>query len=113
MVQLIVTPIDLSKPGSYRERQRYRALLRRLYDLRKAEDGDGLAGLYDEIDELIRSRLRTDDGSPVEEALDRISANQFDDLLSLISFTGSGVGEASNVPSNSGTEGTEASTPTG
>lgn len=112
MTTLIVKPINLSSPGSYRERKQFLRLLRRLRDLQAARDADAILTTLDEADELLLSRLQTDDGTLVEDALDRLSANQFDQLLSAIAFE-SGVGEASAGPSGDGIEGTALSTRTG
>ncbi len=100
--QLIVRPIVLSEPGSYRERRQFLRLLKRLRATSEAKDGDAVIAVLEEAEALVLSRLRTDDGSPVEDALDQISANQFDQLLSAIAFE-TGVGEASTVPSKDGT----------
>ena len=92
MTTLIVKPIDLSAPGSYRERKRYLRLLKRLRS--DEPDAKGVLEALEEVDELITSRLRTDDGTPVEDALDQLSAQQFDALLAAVAFE-TGVGEAS------------------
>ena len=105
MTTLIVRPIDLSASGSYRERKQFLRLLIRLQDSQNDRDPVGTLKLMEEIDALLVGRLRTDDGSPVEDALDDLSANQFDQLLSSIAFENS-VGEASGVPSGTGTGGT-------
>lgn len=112
MTTLIVTPIKLSDPGSYRDRKRFLRLLKRLRQLSTTNDADTAVQVLDEADELICRHLRTDDGSPVEDALDQLSANQFDQLLSALAFEG-GVGEASTAPSNDGAGATAKSTPTG
>lgn len=111
MTELIVRPVNLDEPGSYRERKRFIGLLKRLRDLQAAGSAD-VFDVLEEADTLIRDRLSTDDGSPVEDALDRLSANQFDALLSAVAFT-SGVGEVSAVSSNDGAGDTAAITPTG
>lgn len=102
---LVVKAIDLSQPGSYGERRRFLRLLRRLQAMNGAQDAEAVLATLDEADELLRGRLATDDGTPVEEVLDRISANDFDRLLSAIAFEGGGVGNASRLPSTAGPEG--------
>ena len=101
---LIVKPIDLSAPGSYKVRKRFLRLLIRLQESQADRDPVATLKLMEEIDELLVARLRTEDGSPVEDALDELSANQFDQLLSSIAFENS-VGEANGEPSNAGIEG--------
>jgi len=106
---LIVRPINLAEAGSYRERKQFIRLLKRLRDLEASKDADVFTVL-EEVDSLIRARLKTDDGSPVEDALDQLSANQFDQLLSAIAFESASVGEVSAVPSLDGTVGTAPNT---
>ena len=100
MTQLIVKPIQLDKPGSYRERKRLIGLLKQLRDLSKTRSAD-IFDILEEADRLIRDRLFTDDGTTVDDALDQLSALEFDALLSAIAFE-SGVGEASAAPSPDG-----------
>lgn len=102
MTTLIVKPIDLSAPGSYGERKRYLRLLKQLRSTEKRTT-DTTISTMEEMDRLITGRLRTDDGTPVEDALDQLSAQQFDALLSAIAFE-SGVGEANTGHSNDGPE---------
>jgi hypothetical protein len=102
LTKLIVSPIDLAAPGSYRERKRFLRLLKRLRA--NEPDAEGVLGALEEVDALISSRLRTDDGTSVEDALDLLSAQQFDALLSAIAFE-VGVGEVSTGRSNAGPEG--------
>jgi hypothetical protein len=111
MTNLVVKPIDLSAEGSYRERRRFLRLIKQLQGLKEADIGAALEVL-DEADSLLNSRLRTDDGTSVDDALDKLSAKQFDQLLSAIAFE-DGVGEASAVLSTSGTEGTARKSRTG
>jgi hypothetical protein len=78
MTQLIVEPIDMDAPGSYRKRAR---LLRAI---QAVQEGDGLeqATALVDVEDLIIGQLSTDNGTPVDDALDELSANQFDQLLS-------------------------------
>ena len=105
MTTLIVKPIDLSAPGSYTARKQFLRLWGRFQKSQDDRAPDEMMALLDEFDALVLSRLRTDDGSPVEDALDEISANQFDQLMAALAFENS-VGEASGVPSDDGTGGT-------
>ena len=89
MTKLIVDPIDPSKPGSYKARRQFMALAKYLDALRSdgaASDWRSVAEVFEAMEALILPRLSTDDGTPVEEALDAISARQFDELLSGITF---------------------------
>ncbi len=112
MTQLIVKPINLTEPGSYRARKQFLRVHRRLMELPDTTDAKTTFAVYEEIDNLLLSQLRTDDGTPVEDALDQLSAAQFDQLFQAIAFE-SGVGGQSAEPSGAGTGGTAASTPTG
>ena len=105
MATLIVKPIDLAAPGSYRERKRFMRVIAQLQDAQASRQSAEVLRLMQEVDEMLVPRLKTPDGSSVEEALDGLSANDFDRLLSAIAFENS-VGEASGVPSENGTEGT-------
>lgn len=87
MTKLIVTPIDSSAPGSYRER---RNLLRAFADVTKAADVtalESLAGLVDareRLDAIIIAHAKTDDGTPIEDALDLVSSDEFNALFAAI-----------------------------
>ncbi|NIV36806.1 MAG: hypothetical protein GWN58_47435 [Anaerolineae bacterium] len=78
MTQLIVTPIDMSAPGSFRQRSR---LMRAIAMMRDNKDGAAVAAAYIAVEDLVLERLETDDGTPVEDVLDRLSADDFDELL--------------------------------
>ena len=81
MTQLIVTPIDPTARGSYRQRS---AVLRLVGTMKEAQESkDGLAAVQamTDLEDIILKRLETDDGSPVEPLLDELSAEQFDQLL--------------------------------
>lgn len=81
MTTIIVRPIDSSEPGSFRQRSR---LFRAVAMLREAKEPADLAAAYVALEELALSRCETDDGSPVEDALDQLSADQFDHLMQSI-----------------------------
>lgn len=78
MTTLIIKPIDMSAPGSFRQRSR---LMRAVAMTKQDGGGPAIAGAYVAIEDLVLERLETDDGTPVEDALDRLSADQFDALL--------------------------------
>jgi hypothetical protein len=81
MTTLIVTPIDMSEPGSFRQRSR---LMRALAMMRDNADTATAAAAYVAVEDIALQRLETDDGTPVEDALDLLSADQFDQLLQSI-----------------------------
>lgn len=86
MTELLVTPIDLSAGGSYRERQRFMRLIRSLRKSQEDKDIDAILDVFDQVDDIVVKHLKTDDGSPIEDALDKLSAKQFDELLAAITF---------------------------
>ena len=81
MTTLIVRPIDMSAPGSFRQRSK---LMQAIAMMKDNKDGSTVASAYMLIENLILSRIETEDGSPVEDALDQLSANEFDGLLQSI-----------------------------
>lgn len=85
MTNVIVTPIDLAAKGS---RKRYSRTMRALSMLRKAQDSNDMllmADAYVSVEDVIIAQCVTDDGSPLEDALDEMSQNEFLSLLSAIS----------------------------
>lgn len=94
MTRLIVRPLDPTAPGSYLERQR---LLGAVLRIKKAvEKGDLLDAIeaQTEAEAALVSHLVTDDGSPIEDVLSQLSANQFDELFQGL-VSGNSVGEVS------------------
>ena len=69
--------------------------------------------LWEDADDMLIARLKTDDGTPVEDVLDTLSADDFDKLFQAMSSGTSGVGEASTAPSDTGRGETAASLPNG
>ena len=78
MTTLIITPIDMSKPGSFRQRSK---LMRAVALTRDSTDVAAVAAAYMGIEDLVMERLETDDGTPVADVLDQLSAKQFDELM--------------------------------
>jgi hypothetical protein len=113
MPTLIVTPINPAAPGSYRERKRLRRLAARISEAQAANDVGTVMRLWEDADDMLIARLKTDDGSPVEDVLDLLSADDFDRLFQAMSAGTSGVGEASTASSATGPEGAATSTPNG
>jgi len=77
MTELRVRPIDLDAPGSFRERMR---VLRALKAIR-SDEVDWVEGQL-MLDDILMDRLETDDGTDLDEALDKLSANDANALLS-------------------------------
>jgi hypothetical protein len=81
MTKIIVTPIDMSAPGSYKARKQ---LLRTYAGLQEAQtSGDlrALAEALDAVEALVVAHAETDDGATVAAALEDASAEDFDALL--------------------------------
>ena len=72
----------MSAPGSYRERSK---ALRVLAAIRN-DELDNINGQI-AIEDVLLPRLETTDGSDLDDALDKLSANDFDDLLAQILST--------------------------
>lgn len=125
MTRLLVTPIDPAAPGSYRKRRRMLQAGREAQNATsrieamqaqiKADPAladafaDEMNAKINEVmdvqlrmEDLILQDVKTDDGSPVEAALDEISANDFDRLLKAL------LGQGDTVPNS-----TSASLPSG
>jgi len=77
MTKLIVTPIDMGAPGSYRARK---VLLDAVAAMSGSEAPE-IAKAYQSIEATLLSRVSTDNGTSVEEALDECSADDFDRLI--------------------------------
>ena len=67
----------MGAPGSFRERMK---VLRALTAIRN-EEVDWVEGQL-MLDEILLDRLETDDGTDVDAALDKLSANDANELLS-------------------------------
>ena len=76
MSNIRVRPINVEEEGSFRERAR---ILRTLATIRN-KDTDFIEGQL-LLDELIISRAETTDGSDLEDALDKLSAVEADNLV--------------------------------
>lgn len=87
MTKIIVTPIDNSAPGSYRERRRLLKAFARVTSAADEMSKDDLLALVsarEELDAIILEHAETDDGSSLEDALDEISNDDFNALFSAI-----------------------------
>ncbi len=81
MTKLFVHPIDPDAPGSYRDRAKLFAIVAKLDEAKQTIEPAATAAAFRMIEEAILPRLATDDGTPVSEALDQLSARDFDALL--------------------------------
>ena len=81
MTKLIVTPIDMSAPGSYRERKRLLHAYAEMQKAQKSTDIDGLLAAFETFEAMVVVHAETDDGSTVAEALEMASADDFDALV--------------------------------
>lgn len=84
MTKLIVTPIDPKATGSHKKRRQLVSIWRQLRDASESNDPEQLIGAYDAIESFLTPMLRTDNGSSVAKALDDVSMEDFDNLLSRI-----------------------------
>ncbi|MDO8674123.1 MAG: hypothetical protein Q7O66_22145 [Dehalococcoidia bacterium] len=82
MTKLFVRAIDSEAPGSYRDRARLFAIVEKLEQAKTSSDPYLTAQAFRLIEEALMPRLSTDDGTPVNDVLDRLSARDFDALLS-------------------------------
>ena len=82
MSEIRVRPIDMEAPGSFRERSK---ALRVLAAIRN-DELDNINGQI-ALEDVLLPRLETTDGSDLDAALDKLSASDFDDLLSQILAT--------------------------
>ena len=89
-VTLTISPIDPTAPGSYRKRQRILDALAKISaiegmnDIRDAQDMASVAKAleaFNAIEDIVRAQAQPTNGYTIDEALDLISADQFDLLL--------------------------------
>ena len=81
MPKIIVTAYDWSKPGSFRVRQRLMRAGSQIKAATESDDAFAAFTAYMAVEDLIIPRLRTDDGSDLDAALDELSADDFDALI--------------------------------
>jgi len=87
MTKLIVTPIDMSAPGSYRERKELLKAFAAFQDAQRESDIRQMMGALETLEGLVCSHAETDDGSTVAEALEMASADDFDQLIGALVAT--------------------------
>lgn len=101
MTRLIVRPFDPTARGSAAERKKYLQLARRIVKAQKEQDHDELFAAQDDLNTLIDSYLSTDDGTPVAEVREQLSAEEEDGLAQLIfngAKNGNGEVDLTTVP---------------
>jgi hypothetical protein len=81
MTKLIVTPIDMSAPGSYRARKELLKAYAALQDAQKTTDIGPMLEAFDRLEKLVCEHAETDDGCTIAEALEQASAEDFDTLV--------------------------------
>ena len=81
MTKLIVTPIDMSAAGSYVQRKRLVRTIARLQGAQEKQRAAEMVGAFDDLEALVTAHLETDDGTPVADALEQLSANDFDQMV--------------------------------
>ena len=96
MTRIIVTPIDMSAPGSYLARKNLLKAYAAFQDAQKTTDIREMVGAFDALEALVRAHAETDDGTPLAEALEQASAEQFDALVGAL-LTGETVPNASSA----------------
>ncbi len=84
MTHLIVTPIDMSAPGSYLQRKRLLQAAATLQDAQTSNRPSDMLRGYELIESLVCEHLETDDGTSIEDALAQCSANDFDALIAAL-----------------------------
>jgi len=81
MTKIIVTPIDMSARGSYRERQKLMRLWAQVGTVGTGADLPAFVSAMDNLEAVVVRHAETDDGTPVAEALENASAEDFDALV--------------------------------
>ena len=81
MTKLIVAPIDMAAAGSYAQRKRLVRAIAHLQDAQEKQRAVEMVGAFDDLEALVTAHLETDDGTPVADALEQLSANDFDQMV--------------------------------
>lgn len=76
MTELRVRPIDMEAEGSFLERRRVMLALKAI----RANEVDWIEGQL-LMDDILIDRLETDDGSDPKDHLDKLSANQAQEMI--------------------------------
>lgn len=81
MATLIVQPFDPKAKGSFRQRMALLQAFERMGAAKKSNLTTDYAAAQAELFRATISRLSTDDGTPVDDLLDELSADDFDTLM--------------------------------
>jgi len=99
MAKLIVRPIDPRARGSYQVRAAVLTAINAAQEAGRRGDVSAAIQAQLALENMLIMRLSTDDGTPVEDALAELSADQFDDLFAAL-VGGPSVGEVNAGSSN-------------
>jgi len=86
MAKLIVRPIDPRARGSYQVRAAVLTAINAAQEAGRRGDVSAAIQAQLALENMLIMRLSTDDGTPVEDALAELSADQFDDLFAALMF---------------------------
>lgn len=81
MTKLIVTPIDMTAPGSFALRKRVFRALVALEEGRESGSVVQMMRAMDSVEEVLREHLETENGVTIDDALEMCSAADFDALI--------------------------------
>lgn len=84
MATLIVTPFDPKAKGSFRQRTTMFEAYQQMGIAKKTNKVFDYAASQLALERATIERLKTDDGTPVEDVLAELSADEFDELVSAL-----------------------------
>ena len=82
MAKIIVHKIDPTAKGSFRDRQRLQNALVEQQEAAVLKDIARFVKAENELNALAVKHMTTDDNTPIEEAIDQLSEDEFDALVS-------------------------------
>jgi hypothetical protein len=92
MTRIVVTPIDMSAPGSYLARKQAIKTYSQFQSAMAGTDVTAIEAAWDAIEALVVAHAKTEDGSPLMDALGIASAEEFDALIFAV------IGKQETVP---------------
>lgn len=99
MTKILIQPISPDTPGSYRLSINLMRVAARAQA--NPEDPDAVVEMFDTVERYLRKFATTDDGTPVEEAIELLSMNDMmeivDGLLAESTFVPKGSEEISDA----------------
>lgn len=84
-IVLHVRPLDYDELGSYAVRRRILKGSQAIGEAIEADDGMAAIDAAIALEDVVRDRCYTDNGTDIGEVLDIITANEFDALLKILS----------------------------